>query len=88
MGDAQTHVRLICFFHGLNIPTGAKRNSMSAQSNLSILAAAAGLGDEEVAELWVSAQEHAISNTGSVNHPKFRDQAETRMVRLIEDQSH
>ena len=60
---------------------------MSVKSNLHILATSAGLGDDEVAALWTAAQDHAISNTGSESHPKFRDQAEKRMVRLIEDKA-
>ena len=57
---------------------------MSVQNNLHILATSADLSDEEVAALWVEAQEQAIEATGSVCHPEFRELAEKHMVRLIE----
>lgn len=57
---------------------------MSVQNNLHILATSADLSDDEVAALWIEAQEQAVNSTGSVCLPEFRELAEKNMVRLIE----
>jgi hypothetical protein len=58
---------------------------MYAPDDLHILAASAGLDDEEVAILWEDARKYALEVLGSTDHPKYDHETNRRMLWLIED---
>lgn len=58
---------------------------MYAPNELHILAASAGLDDDEIAALWQAACQDALDELGSSSHPKYDHETHRRMMRLIED---
>ena len=58
---------------------------MYAPDELHILAASAGLDDDEIATLWQQARQDALDELGSASHPQYDHETNRLMMRLIED---
>lgn len=58
---------------------------MYAPGELHILAASAGLDDDEITALWQQACKAALDELGSSSHPKYAHETHRLMMRLIED---
>jgi hypothetical protein len=58
---------------------------MYAPDDLHILAASAGLDDDEIMILWEVARKDALEALGNISHPKYDHETNRRMLWLIED---
>lgn len=58
--------------------------SKARPSNAHILATISGLPDQVIADLWIEAQEAALSELGDEHHPDFLHKSEAIATKLIE----
>ncbi|MDP3846827.1 MAG: hypothetical protein Q8R10_10460 [Pseudomonas sp.] len=58
---------------------------MYAPDELHILAASAGLDDDEITALWQQARQDALDELGSSSHPQYDHETNRLMLRSIED---
>lgn len=57
---------------------------MHNKTTLQVLAAASGLGDERIQELWEGADMYARAQAGNPDSPRYRQVLHERMVAMVE----
>jgi hypothetical protein len=57
---------------------------MHNKSTLQVLAAASGLGDERIQELWEGADMYARAQAGSPESPRYQQVLHERMAAMVE----